>query len=69
MIMAKCDVYLSYSAKDGREYADTLTRLLEERGISVWADSKMLTSDMEWVTQIEDAISSCQYSIPIITDA
>ena len=65
--MAKNDVFFSYSMSDGREIAETLRRLLEERGISVWLDSKSLTIEGDWANQIAEAIASCQYFVPIIT--
>ena len=67
--MAKCDVFLSYSVKDGREYSEILSQLLEEMGISVWIAHKMVTPGSIWVDQITEAISSCRYFIPIITEA
>ena len=65
--MAKYDVFLSYSVRDGRMIVNMLAQYLYALGISVYTASEMRPGG-NWLTQIEDAIRSIDVFVPIITD-
>ena len=67
--MAKYDVFISYSRRDGADIAHRLSKALEERGIAVWLDVDALDALGFWAEQIVEAISACHFFIPIITES
>ncbi len=50
--------FISYSRKDGAEYAAWLRAWLGERDLSVWRDLESLEGGPDWWSQIEDALRS-----------
>lgn len=67
--MAKYEVFLSYSVRDGRELARALATALREQGHTVWFDMDTLKPVDEWAKAIAEAIASCDWFVPVITDA
>ena len=63
--------FISYSRKDGAEYAAWLRTWLGERDLSVWRDLESLESGSDWWSQIEDALRSkaLQHFILVVTPA
>jgi hypothetical protein len=49
-------VFISYSRKDGTEFAAQLRADLSARSLSVWRDIASLEGGRDWWSQIEDAI-------------
>ena len=67
--MAKYDIYISYARRDGSDIARAIAGLLKEKGISVFFDVESLRVGGNYADQIAEAISACEYFIPVITDA
>ena len=67
--MAKYDIYISYARRDGSDIARAIAGLLKEKGISVFFDVESLRVGSNFVDQIAEAISACEYFIPVITDS
>jgi WD40 repeat protein len=63
--------FISYSRKDGAEYAAWLRVWLEERNLSVWQDIVALEGGRDWWSQIEEALRSkaLQHFILVVTPA
>ena len=61
--------FISYSRRDGAEYAAWLRNWLEERNLSVWQDIVTLEGGRDWWSQIEDALRSpqLQHFILVVT--
>lgn len=52
-------MFISYSRKDGTEFAARLRADLSARSLSVWQDSASLEGGRDWWSQIEEAIGYC----------
>jgi TIR domain len=50
-------VFISYSRKDGTEFAAQLPADLSARTLSVWQDTASLEGGRDWWSQFEDAIA------------
>jgi hypothetical protein len=50
--------FISYSRKDGAEFAHNLRQSLESETLSVWQDIVTLEGGRDWWSQIEDALKS-----------
>ena len=50
--------FISYSRKDGAEFAVELRKSLEKENLSVWQDIITLEGGRDWWSQIEDALKS-----------
>ena len=63
--------FISYSRKDGAEYAAWLRAWLEARDLSVWQDIVALEGGRDWWSQIEDALRSkaLQHFVLVVTPA
>ncbi len=63
--------FISYSRKDGAEFAGWLRALLEERDLSIWQDVVALEGGRDWWSQIEDALRSkgLQHFVLVVTPA
>ncbi len=63
--------FISYSRKDGAEYAAWLRTWLGEHDLSVWRDLESLEGGPDWWSQIEDALRSkaLQHFILVVTPA
>ena len=66
--MAKYDAFISYVRLDGLFIATAIAHSLKEKGCSVFLDHESL-GDGFFISQINEAISSCEYFIPIITES
>lgn len=66
--MAKYNFYLSYTARDGKEYADALYETLTEKGYSVFCAHRTLSSGVRYAEAVVNAISETDYFIPIVTE-
>lgn len=67
--MKKYDFFISYCKIDGEEIATMLSKGLMENGYSVFFDVDAIQAGTNFNECIIDAISNCDYFIPIITDA
>ena len=63
--------FISYSRKDGAEFAAWLRDWLTERDLSVWQDIVTLEGGRDWWSQIEDALKSTalQHFVLVVTPA
>src|SRR5271170_4568005 len=63
--------FISYSRKDGAEFAAKLRKTLEKENLSVWQDIVALEGGRDWWTQIEDVLKSraLQHFILVVTPA
>jgi TIR domain/NB-ARC domain/APAF-1 helical domain len=63
--------FISYSTKDGAQYAAWLRTWLEGRDLSVWQDIVALEGGRDWWSQIEEALKSkaLQHFILVVTPA
>lgn len=57
--MTKEKIFFSYSRADGSEFALRLATDLKEKGFNVWIDQQDIRAGMEWDTEIEKALISC----------
>jgi hypothetical protein len=64
-------IFISYSRKDGKDFAADLRKMLEGENLSVWHDIVALEGGLDWWTQIEDALKSkaLQHFVFIVTPA
>ena len=64
-------IFISYSRKDGAEFAGWLRVWLSERNLSVWQDIVALEGGRDWWSQIEEALKSkaLQHFILVVTPA
>src|SRR5262249_8445052 len=62
-------IFISYSRRDGMQYAGNLRRDLESNGFSIWQDLIALEGGRDWWSQIEDALRSkaLQHFILVVT--
>ena len=63
--------FISYSRKDGKEFAAWLRGWLNERDLSVWQDIVALEGGRDWWSQIEEVLKSrsLQHFILVVTPA
>ena len=63
--------FISYSRKDGAEFAAWVRGWLEKRNLSVWQDIVALEGGRDWWSQIEEALKSkpLQHFILVVTPA
>ena len=64
-------IFISYSRKDGVEFAADLRKRLEAQDLSVWQDIVALEGGRDWWSQIEDALKSkaLQHFVLVVTPA
>ena len=64
-------IFISYSRKDGQEFAAELRRDLEEKGFSLWQDLVALRGGQDWWSQIEEALRSktVEHFVLVVTPA
>jgi TIR domain/HEAT repeats/NACHT domain/PBS lyase HEAT-like repeat len=60
-------VFISYSRRDGRRYADRLYELLQEAGFDAWRDERSLRGHGDFSVEIERAILSASHVIVCVT--
>src|SRR5262245_43751785 len=63
--------FISYSRKDGAEFARWLRQRLQEENLSIWQDIVALEGGRDWWSQIEDALKSkvLQHFVLVVTPA
>ncbi|MBA2500347.1 MAG: toll/interleukin-1 receptor domain-containing protein [Chitinophagaceae bacterium] len=57
--MTKEKIFFSYSRADGSEFALRLAVDLKNKGFNVWIDQQDIRAGLEWDTEIEKALVSC----------
>ena len=57
--MAKQKIFFSYSRVDGSAFALRLAVDLKEKGFDVWIDQEDIRAGLDWDTEIESALESC----------
>lgn len=57
--MAKQKLFFSYSRQDGSAFALRLAVDFKKQGYDVWIDQEDIRAGMEWDTEIEKALESC----------
>jgi hypothetical protein len=55
---AQARIFISYSRKDGGEFADSVRKNLLKKNLSIWQDIVTLEGGRDWWSQIEDAVKS-----------
>ena len=60
-------VFLSYSRKDGLEFARRLQAMLEAEGLSLYRDLSDLEGGEDWWRQVETAIKSVEHVVLVLT--
>ena len=60
-------VFLSYSRKDGLEFARRLQAMLEAEGLSLYRDLSDLEGGEDWWRQVETAIKSVEHVVMVLT--
>ena len=60
-------VFLSYSRKDGLEFARRLQAMLEAEGLSLYRDLSHLDGGEDWWRQVETAIKSVEHVVMVLT--
>lgn len=66
--MGKYNFFISYCIADGKEIAIQLSNQITEKGYSVFMDSESIKNGNSFAKSIIEAISTCDYFIPIITE-
>jgi len=59
-------VFISYSRQDS-DFADKLTKSLEEKGVGVWVDRSEIKGGSDWRRDISDAIRNCRAFLLILS--
>ena len=67
--MSKYNFFISYCRADGEDIAVGLRKQLNKKGYSVFIDIESIRAGSDFAQSIIDAISNCDYFVPIITDA
>src|SRR5262249_419223 len=60
-------IFLSYSRKDGLEFARGLQAMLEAEGLSLYRDLSDLEGGVDWWRQVETAIKSVEHVVLVLT--
>jgi hypothetical protein len=68
---AEARVFISYSRKEGADFAADLRKTLLENSLSVWQDIVTLEGGRDWWSQIEDVLRSkaLQHFVLVVTPA
>ena len=66
---ARNGVFISYSRKDGEEFARKLQADIESQNISVWLDMSNMEGGRDWWKQITDALNHVEYLVLVMTPA
>jgi hypothetical protein len=63
--------FISYSRKDGADFAANLRKFLDKKNLSVWQDLVALEGGRDWWSQIETALrdKALQHFILVVTPA
>lgn len=67
--MSRYNFFISYCRADGEHIAFELSKQLNDKGYSVFIDIESIRAGSDFTHSIIDAISNCDYFIPIITEA
>src|SRR5215472_1088215 len=67
--LSQARVFISYSRKDGAEFAAGLRAKLSAEPLSIWQDMVALEGGRDWWSQIEDALKSkaLQHFVLVVT--
>src|SRR6187402_3810432 len=57
--MTKQKIFFSYSRVDGSAFALKLAVDLKKKGFDVWIDQEDIRAGLDWDTEIENALESC----------
>jgi hypothetical protein len=66
--MAKQKIFFSYSRVDGSAFALRLAVDLKKKGFDVWIDQEDIRAGLDWDTEIESALESCDYVLFLETE-
>ena len=64
---AREGVFISYSRKDGAEFAKSLRLRLEKENIPLWQDRVGLEGGRDWWLQIQEALDNVEYMALVMT--
>lgn len=67
-MMIQQKIFFSYSRADGSAFALRLAGDLKKRGFDVWIDQEDIKAGLEWDTEIEKALESCDCVLFIETE-
>jgi hypothetical protein len=68
MNMAKPKIFFSYSRADGSAFALRLAVDLKKKGFNVWIDQQDIRAGLEWDTEIEKALETCDCVLFVETE-
>jgi hypothetical protein len=66
--MANQKIFFSYSRVDGAAFAVRLATDLKKKGFDVWIDQEDIRAGLEWDTEIEKALKSCDCLLLLATE-
>ena len=66
--MAKQKIFFSYSRVDGSSFAKRLAVDLKAKGYDVWIDQEDIRAGLDWDTEIEKALESCDCLLFVETE-
>src|SRR5688572_10559739 len=66
--MTRQKIFFSYSRIDGSASALRLATDLKKKGFDVWIDQEDIRAGLEWDTEIEKALESCDYVLFLGTE-
>jgi tetratricopeptide (TPR) repeat protein len=59
--------FISYSARDGNDFAQRLHQLLHDAGFDAWIFNDELRAGLNWESQLSDAIRDCAAVVFVLT--
>src|SRR5688572_10453035 len=66
--MTRQKIFFSYSRADGSAFALRLAVDLKKKGFDVWIDQQDIRAGLEWDTEIEKALESCDCVLFVETE-
>jgi predicted nucleotide-binding protein len=66
-MMPKPRVFISYSRKDGEQFAKELREKLEVEKIPLWQDRVGMEGGRDWLLQIVEALDKVEFMVLVMT--
>jgi hypothetical protein len=60
-------IFVSYSRKDGEDFATDLRQKLEAEGLTLWQDRARMEGGVGWWNQITDALEKVEFMVLVAT--
>jgi hypothetical protein len=61
-------VFISYSRRDGSNFAERLADALRQRQVNIWLDAESIKGGEAWGREIQDALERSRTVLAILTD-